>query len=166
MKTIILVRHIKSDWSNLLHDIERPVRNDRREDALLIADVIAEKSEVPQHIFSSPALRTRQTAQCLSAGWNLSVSISESIYECAASDILAMIKKIPKEYDHVAIVCHNPAITDFVNQYSNSYLDNMPTSGAVSITFDTDEWPSVNGQGEMNWVLRPKELRVGRQDTK
>ena len=163
MKSVIIVRHSKSDWSNVLSDFERPVRADRRADALLIAKEIAKKDCKPEHIISSPATRTYQTAETLAAHWGYAaddITTDSSLYECAAKDILTVIKNAHPDHDTIAIVCHNPAITDFVNTHSDSYLANVPTTGAIHITFDTDNWKDVKGKGKTMWILRPKELRV------
>ena len=163
MKSVIIVRHSKSDWSNVLSDLERPVRADRRSDALLIAKEIAKKDAIPQHIISSPAVRTYQTAETLAAHWDYlaeDITSDSSLYECAAKDILSVIKNAHPDHHTIAIVCHNPAITDFVNTYSDTYLANVPTTGAIHISFDTDDWKEVRGKGKTMWILRPKELRV------
>lgn len=163
MKSIILIRHVKSDWSNLLADFDRPVREDRKEDAALIAKEIARKKAIPQYVVSSPAIRTLQTARLLCAKWDYpheNIATDKSLYECTARDIFAVIKKTDQKNDSIAIVCHNPAITDFVNQYSDSLIDNVPTVGAVRITFDAADWRGINSTGKLDWILLPKEMKA------
>ena len=163
MKSIILIRHVKSDWSGFLTDFDRPVREDRKEDATLIAKEIDKKGKLPQYVLCSPAVRTLQTARLLCTKWDYpqeDIATDKSLYECTARDILAAIKKTDPRYDSIAIVCHNPAITDFVNQYSDALIDNVPTTGAVQITFDIPDWKSTNGNGKAKWVLLPKELKA------
>jgi phosphohistidine phosphatase len=165
MKSIILIRHVKSDWSNILSDFDRPVREDRKEDATLIAKEIASKKAIPQYVIISPAIRTLQTAKLLCAKWDYppeNIATEKSLYECTARDILALIKKTDQKYDSIAIVCHNPAITDFVNQYSDALIDNVPTTGAVRITFDAPDWKGINGKGKLDWILLPKEMKAKR----
>ena len=163
MKSITLIRHVKSDWSGFLSDFDRPVREDRKEDATLIAKEIAKKGKLPQYLLCSPAVRTLQTARLLCAQWDYpmeSIATDKSLYECTARDILTAIKKTDPRYDSMAVVCHNPAITDFINQYSDALIDNLPTTGAVQITFDISDWKAINGKGKANLVLLPKELKA------
>jgi phosphohistidine phosphatase len=163
MKSIILIRHVKSDWSNLVPDFDRPVREDRKEDALLIAKEIANKGKLPQYVISSPALRTMQTAKLICTKWEYlpeQIAPDKLLYECTARDILALIKRADQKYNSIAIVCHNPAITDFVNQYSDVHIDNVPTTGAIQITFDTKDWKGINDKGKADWVLQPKQLKA------
>ena len=163
MKSIILIRHVKSDWSGLITDFDRPIREDRKEDATLIAKEIAKKGKLPQYVLCSPAVRTLQTARLLCAQWDYpmeDITTDKSLYECSARDILTAIKKTDPKYDSIAIVCHNPAITDFVNQYSDALIDNVSTTGAVQISFDVPGWKGINVNGKANWVLLPKELKA------
>ena len=162
MKSVILIRHTKSDWSNILEDFDRPIRQDRKTDTVLIAKEIAEKGTLPQSVISSPAVRTLQTAEILCSEWEYPVkdiAKDKSLYECEARDILTAIKKTDEKYDCIAIVCHNPAITVFVNQYSNASIDNVPTTGAIRIDFDIEQWKDMKGDGKAKWFLRPKELK-------
>ena len=162
MKSVILIRHTKSDWSNLLKDFDRPIRQDRKIDTILIAKEIAEKGTLPQQIISSPAVRTLQTAEILCTEWKYpfkDITKDKSLYECMANDILTVIQKVDDKFDAIAIVCHNPAITVFVNQYSNASIDDVPTTGAIRIDFDVEHWKDIKGNGKARWFIRPKELK-------
>lgn len=162
MKSVILLRHTKSDWSNILPDMDRPIREDRKDDARLIAAEIVSKGAPPQHLISSPALRTAQTAKLLCTIWNHpagEIAFEKKLYDCTAQDIISIIKKQDDKYDRIAIVCHNPAITDFVNLYADIRIDNVPTTGAVLITFDGKRWKEINVPGKLLWFLKPKGLQ-------
>jgi phosphohistidine phosphatase len=161
MKFVILIRHVKSDWSNWLPDFDRPVRDDRKKDALRIAREIAKKNTVPTYIISSPAKRTMQTAKLFCKEWGLpfkDVVKEKPLYEGTAKEILAAIHSADEKYSSIAIVCHNPAITDFARQYSEVAIDNVPTSGAIGITFDVSHWQDIKDKGKAKWSFRPKEL--------
>jgi phosphohistidine phosphatase len=161
MKSVILIRHVKSDWSNLLADFDRPIREDKKEDALQIAKEIPRKGSLPDLIVSSPAVRTLQTAKFFCGKWKYpfeKVLQKKSLYECLAKDILTVINKAEDKYDSIAIICHNPAITDFARQYSDAYIDNIPTTGAVRIDFDVKHWKEIKDKGKLKWFLSPKEL--------
>jgi phosphohistidine phosphatase len=161
MKNVIVVRHSKSDWSNIIPDFDRPVREDRRADAVLIAEEISNKGAIPQCVIASPAKRTWQTAKILCKTWGIktkNILANEPLYEGQAKDILAAIHAASAEYHTIAIICHNPSITDFVNQYADIYIPNIPTTGAVCIGFDVNRWEDIAGKGKVAWFLRPKGL--------
>jgi phosphohistidine phosphatase len=57
------------------------------------------------------------------------------------------------------LVGHNPALTNFANRLLKVPIENLPTSGVVSISFDTDQWQNIALAGrKTNFVLFPKEL--------
>jgi phosphohistidine phosphatase len=162
MKNVIVIRHTKSDWSNARSDFDRPVREDRKEDACIIAKEILKKGALPQYVIASPAMRTLQTAKLICAVWHYplgKIVSNKTLYECTAQDIFTLIKKMDDKFDTIAIICHNPAITAFVNIYSDRYLANMPTTGAAYISFDVPYWKDIKDKGISSWILRPKELK-------
>ena len=162
MKTLILIRHTKSDWSRTVTDKDRPIREDRKGDAINIAQQIADLDLIPQYIFCSDALRTIQTAEILCHEWNIpfdQVQLNGYIYECLVYHLHEMVQLLPNEYDRVAIVCHNPSITDFVIDYSWKFIGNMSTSSAAIIDYDINSWELVvKAKSEFKHYLQPKNL--------
>jgi phosphohistidine phosphatase len=159
MKSVILIRHVKSDWSNLLTDFDRPIREDKKEDAKSIAEMILKDNAVPQYMIASPAKRTRQTTKLFCKVWGIDkkqVEENPALYECTAQEIINAIQSADENYKRIAIVCHNPAITDFANRYSNANIDNVPTSGALLIEFDATYWKEINCPGKLLWFLYPR----------
>jgi phosphohistidine phosphatase len=58
------------------------------------------------------------------------------------------------------IVGHNPSLTDFVNLFLKSPIDNLPTSGVVSFSFETDSWEKIPAaRRKTNFILIPKEMQ-------
>jgi phosphohistidine phosphatase len=161
MKSVILIRHVKSDWSNLLTDFDRPIREDRKEDAKSIAKLILKDNAVPQCMITSPAKRTMQTTKLFCKVWGIDkkqVVENPALYECAAEEILNVIQDADESYKRIAIVCHNPAITAFANRYSNGDIDNVPTSAALLIEFDATQWKDINHAGNLIWFLYPRSI--------
>ena len=63
MKEVIFVRHAKSDWDHPgLKDIERPLAPRGMKDAPVMASKLKSLVNDVDHIISSPATRTIQTA--------------------------------------------------------------------------------------------------------
>jgi len=57
------------------------------------------------------------------------------------------------------IVGHNPALTDFINQYLKEPIENLPTSGIVGISFETDKWEEIPlAKHHVDILLFPKEI--------
>ncbi|MCW3127814.1 MAG: histidine phosphatase family protein [Bacteroidetes bacterium] len=162
MKSVLLIRHTKSDWNSSPADFDRPIREDRKEDTRLIAKEIRKKGFKPDYIAASPARRTLQTAKIICDEWDYKfadIVQDRSLYESSTLEILSHLQGLDKKPKNAVVICHNPSITDFVNRYTNTGVDNVPTTGAVLITFDTDDWRSIDAGGKLEWFLKPKELR-------
>ncbi len=131
---IVLIRHIKSDWSAEKPDFDRPIREDRKADALKIAQALKAKGIAPGLIITSPAKRTLQTAKLLAKAFDYTsspIELAESLYECTCDELWRVIQLPRPELKSIIIVCHNPAITDFINTYTNARIDNVPTCGCA-----------------------------------
>ena len=64
MKSVLILRHAKSEWGNPGQaDFDRPLAKRGLEDAPRMGQVLARFNYVPDRILSSPAQRARQTAE-------------------------------------------------------------------------------------------------------
>ena len=50
---------------------------------------------------------------------------------------------LPNEINSVMLVGHNPAITNFANQFIEDKIDSMPTSAAICISLKIDNWHDI-----------------------
>ncbi|MEO0763161.1 MAG: histidine phosphatase family protein, partial [Pseudomonadota bacterium] len=68
MKTVILLRHAKSSWSDPeLEDHERPLNKRGKAAAPLMGDWLERSGYRPDLVLCSPAKRTRQTLRRIAA---------------------------------------------------------------------------------------------------
>jgi phosphohistidine phosphatase len=74
MKTLILVRHAKSDWGNdTITDVLRPLNERGYSDAQILAKQLAQKIAPPQYWLTSPAIRAYSTAMIFANAFNYDV---------------------------------------------------------------------------------------------
>jgi len=149
MKTILFIRHAKSDWGFAdLTDIDRPLNKRGKRDAPEMGIRLAEMNTKPEIIYRSPSLRTTQTIDLLTttAQW-LDVKIEEEhwLYHASTHDYLTGIEKVKAEHDVICLCAHNPGITDIVNYLSGEYIANMPTCAIALIEFEINDWKEVSG---------------------
>ena len=70
MKQLLLLRHAKSSWDDpALADFDRPLALRGRKDAQRMGREIAVRGWLPQRALVSPAARTRETWEIVSAEW-------------------------------------------------------------------------------------------------
>ncbi len=147
MKKLLIIRHAKSDWNDPhMADFDRPLNARGEVNAPEMADRLLKKGLKPQLIVSSPANRAISTAMLFNKVLKLGKKniIKESnIYEASSSDLLNIIGSFDDKYDFIALVGHNPGLTDLVLKLCHCDIYNIPTCGNVLLEFDFNEWKMV-----------------------
>jgi phosphohistidine phosphatase len=144
MKTLTLVRHAKSSWSDThLSDVDRPLNKRGKRDAPVMGKRMVEHDIRPSLIISSPATRAWSTAKLLAAEISYPIEFlqrEDSLYHASIDEILGVIVAQDNRFNNMMIVGHNPGMTDFANFLSPGLTNNLPTAGVVSLQIDQDDW--------------------------
>ncbi len=160
MKTLLAVRHAKSDWGTPFEkDFDRPLNERGKSDAPRMAKRIAEKNGIPDLIITSTANRALTTARLMAKEWKYSkenIIEDPELYHASPETMIRCLKKYIQDTHHrVMFVCHNPGITEFVNQYSTLRTDNVPTCGVIAMQWKS--WDELEKQrGELLFYDYPK----------
>lgn len=160
MKKLILFRHAKSRWDlgvkDQLRDLEQIGIERTHKTAKHLKSILDFDIEFWQ---SSPAVRTNKTAEITATYFpeKPMIHINENLYTFSFFDLLKQIKNIPDEHQSAIVFGHNEAFTEFVNRMGNRYLENLPTSGAAIISFDSPNWQGIE-KGTTQTIIKPKEL--------
>ncbi|MES2279646.1 MAG: histidine phosphatase family protein [Bacteroidota bacterium] len=156
MKKLLLVRHAKAG-SHDMKDFDRPLTDRGLHDAAVIADKLKKAELIPEYVITSPALRTKTTANILAK--ILAVKNSgdnKHIYEANTHDLLKTINHLPDEYSFIALVGHNPGISQILYELTGEMREMSPADAAL-IGFDFDEWEMVHTDtGKLAWYDSPK----------
>jgi phosphohistidine phosphatase len=158
MKKLLLIRHAKAEKDTGGKDVDRPLKYPGIQDARFMADLIKEKGIAPQFIVTSPAMRTKTTAEIFADAFNLPDPTSEkSIYEASQQTLLKVINRLPDHYQFVALVGHNPGIADIL-YYLTGESREVHTSTTALIEFDMDSWAVISGNtGKLTYYSSPKD---------
>ncbi len=157
MKNIILIRHAKSSWEFPILDKERELTNNGIKRAIEVANNSIPYIVSSATIWCSSAKRTLLTANIFFKIWNFDtnkISIKEDLYTFNCSELEEIVKSCPNQCEFLILFGHNDAITDFVNKFGNKYISNVPTSGMISINFDTDCWSEIT-KGIIQTIIFP-----------
>ncbi len=161
MKTLYLLRHAKSSWQSLeLDDFDRPLLEKGLKRSQLIIDYLLDKQVNVDLIISSSAARARQTAEIFAQAFNYEqerIIFEKKIYYGDTDKLFELFIDIPSWVNSLLIVGHNPAITNFSNHFLDNKIDYLPTSGMVSISFETNDWAEIaSAKRRTNFVVYPK----------
>jgi phosphohistidine phosphatase len=144
-----MIRHAKSSWSNPMQsDFDRPLNERGEHDAPLMGAHLKRLGLLPGLIISSPAKRAKQTAKRIAGaiGYDKDkIELRDELYHCIPSVIEGVILSISNQHKTAFIICHNPGITDFVNELSGKFkIDNMPTCAVAAIQVSAPNWTDFN----------------------
>ena len=123
-----------------------------------MAERLKEKSIIPQLIVSSPALRTKTTAEIFSDHFLLpDPQLNKSIYEASQQTLLHIVNQFPNEQDFIALVGHNPGISQIL-YYLTGEAREVHTATTALVNFETDDWASISvDSGQLVYYSSPKE---------
>ncbi len=161
MKNLILIRHAKSSWDAPVHDKDRVLASRGVRDAHLIAQHISAFIPKINLIWSSTAKRASETAVIFAQNlmWPMeSILFKDELYTFDAFKLEKVIKSCDDSYENVILFGHNEAITEFVNKFGDVFIENVPTAGFVSISFNSTSWADL-GKGKTNKILFPRDLK-------
>jgi phosphohistidine phosphatase len=148
LKILHVVRHAKSSWDyDGTADIDRTLKEKGIRNAYTISRKLKLGSLKPQRIISSPANRALHTAIIFARVLELppsEIEISNELYESSSDKIMGLIKNLKDDCMSVMIFGHNPDFTDLVNKFMAKPIDNIPTSGVVTLKFNAPDWGGIS----------------------
>ncbi|PCI02976.1 MAG: phosphohistidine phosphatase [Hyphomicrobiales bacterium] len=170
MLRLFILRHAKSSWATSgLSDVQRSLNERGLKDLPKIAKNMSLRNYRPEHIYCSPAKRTRMTLSGLFDGETSMppVTFSESLYSGGAQDYLDTIVTHTRA-ESLMFIGHNPSVHILANQLVRSgetaQLDELaikyPTGTMSVIDFDIDEWRELStDSGVLIDFMKPRALQ-------
>ena len=90
-------------------------------------------------VWTSTATRAVATAQYVADAFSCPIVEEESLYLAAPQALMDVIRTTPPEIENVAVVAHNPGLTQLCNLLtSDSVTDNLVTFGSALFGTDAD----------------------------
>jgi phosphohistidine phosphatase len=143
-RTLILLRHAKSDWSGDDDDRSRPLAPRGRRQAQEAGRWLDAHVASLDLAVVSPATRARNT-------WDLAIaelsrapetSIEDRVYAASATELLGVVHELPDDLDTVVVIGHNPGIEDLVALLTGRSAA-MPTSALAVISL-SGSWSATS----------------------
>lgn len=162
MKTVLFLRHGKSDWDAPFdHDHERPLAKRGRKAAKLVGRYLTHVGKAPDAIVTSTALRARDTVAIASeeGSWGAPIRESQALYNASPEHLLKVIQAEPHETERLMLVGHEPAWSETIGLLVGQGNIRFPTAALACIQFEVSDWSLVRfGDGALLWLLPPKAL--------
>ena len=150
-RTLVLLRHAKSDWSGGEADIARPLAERGRRQAPDAGGWLAANLDRIDLAVVSPASRARSTWDLVAARLDVPprMRIDDRVYAASGHELLEVVRELPDDIETVVLVGHNPGIEDLVSHLTGEWTP-MPTAALAVITV-SGSWSTA---GHHSAVLR------------
>ena len=173
MKTILLLRHAKSDWGEPgLSDHDRPLNRRGEKAADAMANHIRARMPLPDLVLCSTASRARQTLAPLAALWTPPppISLEKGLYLASEEVLLARLRSVADPVRTVLLVGHNDGLWQLAELLAGSgkedALSNLrakyPTGTLAALRTPGGRWADLAaGSAELTAFVRPRDLMIG-----
>ncbi len=163
MKTLIIFRHAKSDWSSgEANDHDRPLAPRGRKSAKVMGRFLEKSGEVPDSTVTSSAVRARTTAElAIKAGhWECKKRVTDHLYNCSAADVLKEIRAEPDASQILLIVGHEPTCSETIGRFVGQARIDLSTGAMARLDFPIDHWRQADfGTAGLVWLVTPKLIK-------
>ena len=165
VKTILLMRHGKSEWDDDVSDFERTLTVRGRNNSPLMGKFLLKCKKVPLLMISSPAKRAKETAELLakSCRYRKKIDFKDSLYENSPGEIIKILQKSDDGIDTVMIIGHNPSIEEATKKLCFREMKSIengikfPTSAIVCLEVEIESWSELYpGNCTVAWFVTPK----------
>ncbi|MGE3784272.1 MAG: histidine phosphatase family protein [Alphaproteobacteria bacterium] len=170
MHLLHLLRHAKSAREGEgAEDRLRPLSRRGREDARLVATGLPTALGAVDLVLCSTALRTRETASLVLAGFAVPppVAFEDGLYLAAAPALLRRLRRLDEATQAVLLIGHNPGLHELAlalaapdsPDYPALASGKFPTSACASFTIETG-WAGLDRERhKLRGYITPKSLR-------
>lgn len=152
-RTLVVIRHAKSDWAIPASDRDRPLASRGVRQAPPSGRWLATHLPPLDLAVVSPARRARDTWDLVAAELSARppTTVSETAYTFDGDDLVRLIAGFGADVTRAALVGHNPAVEELIEALTGEWV-RMPTSALAVV--DLPSWQAV-GSGRMRYAGRP-----------
>ena len=142
-RTLVLLRHGKSEHPGGVADFDRALTERGQRDSRAAGKWLAEQGHVPELVICSSARRARQSwkAAAETVGGAPQVQYERDVYEAShPNDLLELIHLAPAEVSVLLLIGHNPVfeMLSAILDPSGGFADGLHTAGVAVHQIDGD----------------------------
>ena len=157
MKTLLLIRHAKSSWDNVLQkDFDRTLNERGVKDAPEMAKRLLKKHVTIDAFITSPAVRAFTTCKFFAKAYGRAetdIIQVPKLYLAPVPVFYEVVANIDNAINDAAIFSHNDGITSFVNGLTNTHVDDMPTCSIYAVKIAINSWRDFKKADKEFWFF-------------
>jgi len=170
MDSLYLLRHAKSDWSNVqLGDFDRPLNARGRRAADAMGRYMAQQGYSVDLILCSAAARTRETARRFldTSGFAPDIEYRDDLYLAGTRRLLEVLCGVGPGHGAVMLIGHNPGMQALglmlagsgPTQAIDALHTKYPTAGLLDFDLDQVDARHIGpGKARLRHFIRPKDI--------
>jgi len=167
MKTLLIMRHAKSSWSDSsLSDHERPLNKRGQHDAPIMGALLLDENLTPDLIMSSSARRAVETSEAVAnaSDYEGRIVVTRELYHADPDIYFSVVRDFGANNETLMIVGHNPGIEELIEQLSGDWY-RMPTAALAEMRLDLNTWRDLgeDAEGTLANLWLPRELPGSRR---
>lgn len=163
MKTLLVMRHAKSDWGAAFsRDHDRPLNSRGEKTARRMGRFLTDTGTIPDLVVSSTAVRALTTVELAAkAGrWRCSIVTDPSLYASDPDRVLEVLAGVDPDVDLLLIAGHEPTWSGLVGRLMGGGRVHMPTAAVACLDLPHGSWADLSdGVCELRWLVTPKMLK-------
>jgi phosphohistidine phosphatase len=154
-RTLILLRHAKSDWSGDAADIDRPLADRGRRQAPDAGRWLAANIGSISLAVVSPAVRATSTWKLVAAKLNVppQTRIDDRLYAATCDELLTVVRDLPDDVETAILVGHNPGMEDLGSLLTGE--STRMTTSALAVIAVSGTWPTAPHASVLRALGRP-----------
>ncbi len=162
MKTLVLMRHAKQNWSGDLSDFDRPLNEQGIKSARALGNWLRANDLLPDFALVSAAKRTVETFDELKL--NCPFEKKKKLYLAPSEEIFHQLRQV--DANRLLLICHNPGISEFAQKILSKWpvhpqFESFPTCSTCIIDFDLNDWSNLQFEtGKIETFITPRDLVV------
>jgi phosphohistidine phosphatase len=164
MKTLLLLRHAKSSWSEgVASDHDRPLNGRGERAAPLMGRLIRHHDLVPDIVVSSSARRAHRTADLVAdaCGFENDILTTADLYHASTAEWLSVVSELPDETDRALLVGHNPGIEEMILLLGGEH-HRMSTAALAQLVLPIENWFDITliPRADLVELWRPRDVEA------
>jgi len=146
MKRLFIVRHSTKNKENLnQYDYDVKLSSKGKQKAINMAKNLANTNPNIDLIVTSPAIRTRQTAQIFAKklGYNKTIISNEVLYKAFVNELIETISYTYDTVNTMLLVGHNPSLSALAVTLVD-FQENFQEGAIMQIDFNCNSWLDID----------------------
>lgn len=145
MKKLFIVRHAQKELDKQgMDDYDRPLSQKGIDDATSMSELLSNKNIKVDLIVSSPAQRTKTTAEIFAdkLNYNKSIMYNEVLYMAFVNELIETITYTFDTVDNMLLIGHNPSLTALAISLLG-FKEEFKMGAVMEVEFNCNSWIDI-----------------------